>query len=141
MKSLSHFVEWRYFGAYIVELIRTLSNAVEEKIFSLGENCLRLGLYFVKKGMAMMGKLLVGEREFNLETRCFHCKYYVLVDMVEKPISMESYGVGILLTETGERVFVSDITPSEKKIISFGELLYRNSVTPCTLMDILADWL
>ncbi len=59
---------------------------------------------------------------------------------VSAHISCESYGVGIRGGD-GEMARVPDITISIPRIDELMELLVRNVVTPCTLRDVVEDWL
>lgn len=69
--------------------------------------------------------------------------YSVLIDemSVKGRFSCECYGVKILSRHGGEIAMVPNITPSISRIDSLMELLIRNTVTPCTLADVLSDWL
>lgn len=69
--------------------------------------------------------------------------YSVLIDemCMKSGFSCESYGVKISAHEGGEVALVPNITPSISRIESLLELLIRNSVTPCTLADVISDWL
>ncbi len=69
--------------------------------------------------------------------------YSVLIDEMDLKggFSCESYGV-IIRGQNGKEVaLVPNITPSVSRIDSLMELLIRNAVTPCTLADVLSDWL
>lgn len=69
--------------------------------------------------------------------------YSVLIDemSVKTGFSCESYGVKIRAQNGGEMALVPNITPSISRIDSLIELLIRNAVTPCTLADVISDWL
>jgi len=69
--------------------------------------------------------------------------YSVLIDEVnvENGFSCESYGVKIRAHSGGEVALVPNITPSVSRIDRLLQLLIRNVVTPCTLADVLSDWL
>ena len=69
--------------------------------------------------------------------------YSVLIDemCIHSGFSCESYGVKIRAQGGGEVAVVPNITPSISRIDGLMELLVRNAVTPCTLVDVLSDWL
>jgi len=69
--------------------------------------------------------------------------YSVLIDemSVKNGFSCESYGVKIRAQKGGEIAMAPNITPSISRIYGLLELLTRNAVTPCTLADVLSDWL
>lgn len=69
--------------------------------------------------------------------------YSVLIDemSVKGGFSCESYGVKIFAQNGGEVAVVPNITSSISRIDNLMELLIRNTVTPCTLVDVLSDWL
>ncbi len=69
--------------------------------------------------------------------------YSVLIDemCVKNGFSCESYGVKICTRNGGEVALVPNITPSISRIDNLIDLLIRNTVTPCTLIDVLSDWL
>lgn len=69
------------------------------------------------------------------------CEYIVLVQETGNRFSCESYGIKVLLQENGESAEVWDITVNANRILELGTLLCRNAVTPCTLVDVIADWL
>lgn len=69
-------------------------------------------------------------------------EYAILVSelAVTPQVSCESYGVKIS-EQGGESGEVPDITVSMSRIDELMELLVRNAVTPCTLRDVIDDWL
>ena len=69
------------------------------------------------------------------------CTYRLLIRTLPEPMDCESYGVGIRIEETGEQENVFDITVSQARIESLAELLLEGGVTPCTLRDVIEDWL
>lgn len=68
--------------------------------------------------------------------------YAILVDEVPvaRGFSCESYGVAVR-EQGGEGERVPHITVSAGRIKELMELLVRNTVTPCTLRDVVDDWL
>lgn len=68
--------------------------------------------------------------------------YAILVG--EMPVaagfSCESYGVCIR-EQDGETEEIPNITASAGRIDELLDLLVRNTVTPCTLRDVVEDWL
>lgn len=90
-----------------------------------------------------MRELSVGRREaVDEEGRTHTYEYGVLIG--ESPFSgqmaCESYGVCIRDAE-GRCSQVPNITLSAARIEALVELLVRNTVTPCTLLDVVEDWL
>lgn len=69
--------------------------------------------------------------------------YSLLIDEMRtgSGFSCESYGVMIHAQNGGEVALVPNITPSISRIDSLIDLLIRNTVTPCTLADVVSDWL
>lgn len=89
-----------------------------------------------------MREFLLGEQTLRTEQgRSFTCEYRVQVQETAGRIFCESYGISITLRETGEQETVTDITVNGERIQELGELLLRNGVTPCTLRDVINDWL
>lgn len=71
-------------------------------------------------------------------------KYYVLIDQMQVSggFACESYGVKIVdEAYPDQAVSIPNITTSISRIDELMELLTRNSVTPTTLGDVVADWL
>lgn len=69
------------------------------------------------------------------------CVYWILVRTVPPPVSCESYGVCITMLQTGEREEVLDITVRPERILSLAQMLRAGGVTPCTLREVIDDWL
>lgn len=69
------------------------------------------------------------------------CEYRILVRTLPPPVCCESYGISITLVETGEREELQDITVQPERIEALARLLAGGSVTPCTLREIVEDWL
>lgn len=89
-----------------------------------------------------MRELLIGQREqMDAAGGQITCAYYVLVRDVPLPVNCESYGVGIAALESGEREEVLDITVRPERIQTLAELLLQGGVTPCTLRDVVEDWM
>lgn len=90
-----------------------------------------------------MRELTVAKRQLiDEEGREHNYEYMILID--EMPVSdqirVESYGVKILEQE-GESSELTNITPSSARIERLLDLLVRNTVTPCTLRNVVDDWL
>lgn len=90
-----------------------------------------------------MRELAVAQKQAQDEegnTRVY--EYVILVgEMAVSPeISCESYGVRIR-ERSGEVSEVPNITVSIARIDELMDLLVRNVVTPCTLRDVVEDWL
>ncbi len=73
--------------------------------------------------------------------RTFTCRYAVLVRDCPPPVNGESYGIRITLEETGETAQVRDLTLCPERIRTLADRLVRGGVTPCTLADVVEDWL
>ena len=69
------------------------------------------------------------------------CDYIVLVQESGGSVSCESYGIKVILQENGESSEIWDITLNATHILELANLLCRNLVTPCTLYDVIVDWL
>ncbi len=70
--------------------------------------------------------------------------YFITIDDLSDPatgIELETYGVGITLSESGETEVVSNVTFSKTGIFSLIDLLASHLVTPSTVGDIVIDWL
>lgn len=90
-----------------------------------------------------MRELSVVQKQAQDETgREYLYDYSILVgEMTVSPgVSCESYGVRIR-ERGGESSEVPNITVSISRIDELMELLIRNTVTPCTLRDVVEDWL
>ena len=89
-----------------------------------------------------MREVLIGKKRMTALNGCpLTCTYHLLVRSLAQPVDCESYGVGIQIEETGEAEKVFDITVSQERIESLAKLLLEGGVTPCTLRDVIADWL
>lgn len=68
--------------------------------------------------------------------------YSILVGelAVSSGFSCESYGVRVR-EQDGEVQEVANITVNLSRIDELMDLLVRNTVTPCTLRDVVEDWL
>ena len=89
-----------------------------------------------------MREILISETTLPLETgTSLTCHYMVLVKEIGQPLSCESYGIKIRIPDNGEEAQLSDLTLSGDKILSLAGLLCRNGVTPCTLHEVVSEWL
>ena len=89
-----------------------------------------------------MREELIGRKQMTgMEGYPLTCTYRLLIRTLPEPADCESYGVGIRIEETGEQENVFDITVSQARIESLAELLLEGGVTPCTLRDVIEDWL
>lgn len=88
-----------------------------------------------------MRKLWIGTNSVSTEGGELTCEYFVLVGETGGKFSFESYGIQVVLTERGECAEITDISLNAEKILELGNLLCRNVVTPCALMDVIQDWL
>lgn len=69
------------------------------------------------------------------------CHCHILVRDVPPPMNGESYGIRLTVAETEEMMEFMDLTVSGKRILDLAEALVRCGVTPCTLRDVVSDWL
>lgn len=90
-----------------------------------------------------MKELTVARKQAqDAEGRTHTYDYAILVGEmpVAEGFSCESYGVQIR-EQGGETEQVADITVNAARIDNLLDLLVRNTVTPCTLRDVVDDWL
>ena len=71
----------------------------------------------------------------------YTCEYALVVREVEEDSICEHYGVQVTMKQTGETARILDITPFASQAMALGECLRRNTVTPCTLREVIDDWL
>ena len=89
-----------------------------------------------------MRELFYGSRELNDSSGSMMiCRYSILIRTVTDPICFESYGVRIAIPRTGEQAEVLDLTVLSERIEALADLLLRGGVTPCSLPDVISDWL
>lgn len=70
--------------------------------------------------------------------------YYVTIEeLSDLPAGMtlETYGVGITISESGETEIIPNVTFSKTSILALVELLAAQHVTPVSVGDIVEDWL
>ena len=92
--------------------------------------------------MRKMREMLIGSSAASTEEmKTITCEYYILVRELEEGIRGESYGIRIKLLEEDASIEIPDITSSAARVEALAELLQRNFVTPCTLREVLEDWL
>ena len=91
-----------------------------------------------------MRELYIGRRTGADEKGTVHSfDYYILVDQmsVDQGFTCESYGVKIAALNQEEVAEVTNITVNVSRIDELMDLLLRNTVTPCTLRDVVLDWI
>jgi hypothetical protein len=96
-----------------------------------------------KEGMESMRELSVARRTARDETGREHIyDYSILVGEMEvaPDFACESYGVRVR-EQGGDSGEVPNLTVSISRIDELMELLLRNTVTPCTLREVVDDWL
>ena len=69
------------------------------------------------------------------------CLYQILVRDVPPPVCCESYGIRITDKDSGESEEGPDITIFPEDIQVLAQMLLQGGVTPCTLRDVVEDWL
>lgn len=90
-----------------------------------------------------MRELAVAKRQACDEKGAVHdYEYSILVGELEisPQVYCESYGVKIK-EHKGDCQEIADITVSVSRIDELIDLLVRNVVTPCTLREVVEDWL
>lgn len=89
-----------------------------------------------------MREFMIGETDLSNQVgRPITCRYHLLIREVPPPVCCESYGLRVTIPETGERAEVPDITLRMERILALGDLVVRGCVTPCTLREVIEDWL
>lgn len=69
-------------------------------------------------------------------------RYGLLVEDIEvDAFQCESYGMVIQDEVSGEKSQVRHITVNAQEAVSLLGLLAQNAVTPCTLADVVEDWM
>lgn len=90
----------------------------------------------------MKRELLHGEANLSAQAgRALTCRYQLLVRTLPVPTDLESYGVAVCIPQTGERAELWDLTVSAERIQALADQLMRGGVTPCTLREVVEDWL
>ena len=69
------------------------------------------------------------------------CLYQILVRDVPPPVCCESYGIRITVLDSGQNEEVPHITIFPERIQALAQMLLQGGVTPCTLRDVVDDWL
>lgn len=90
-----------------------------------------------------MRELTVAQKEVRDEAgnaRVYDYSILVGELAVSSGFSCESYGVRVR-EQDGEVQEVANITVNLSRIDELMDLLVRNTVTPCTLRDVVEDWL
>ena len=89
-----------------------------------------------------MREILIGEKSLSdTSGNAITCTYHILVRTILSPVMLESYGVRVAIAQTGEQEDVPDITVRADRIEALIRLLLRGGVTPCTLREVIEDWL
>ena len=89
-----------------------------------------------------MRQIILGEAELtNGAGVVFTCRYHLLVRAISSTLEGESYGIGVSILQTGEWEEILDITVSHQRIMALADLVMGGRVTPCTLRDVVDDWL
>lgn len=89
-----------------------------------------------------MRELYIGQADLSNQIgRPATCEYRVLIRTLPPPLACESYGVSVTLVQTGEQAQVMDLTVRPERVEELVQLLVAGCVTPCTLREIVEDWL
>lgn len=89
-----------------------------------------------------MRELLIGTKTTQTDSEYpITCEYKILVQNINTEITCEVYGIQVTLLETGECCKIPNLTVESTRIMELGDALCRNAVTPCTLRDIIEDWM
>ena len=89
------------------------------------------------------GELFLDTLRLHDEAGVEHCFDYsiVLGHLELEEYSGESYGVKIEEKETGEVAVAPHVTCHSAVIYQLAQILLVNQVTPCTLVDVIQDWI
>ena len=89
------------------------------------------------------GELFLDTLRLHDEAGVEHCfDYYIVLGHLElEEYSGESYGVKIEETETGEVAVAPHVPCHSAVIYQLAQILLVNQVTPCTLVDVIQDWI
>ena len=89
------------------------------------------------------GELFLDTLRLRDEAGVEHCfDYYIVLGHLElEEYSGESYGVKIEEKETGEVALAPHVTCRSSVIYHLAQTLLVQQVTPCTLVDVVLDWL
>lgn len=89
-----------------------------------------------------MRELYIGQVDLSNQIgRPATCEYRIIVRTLPPPLACESYGVSVTLVQTGEQAQVPDITVQPERVEELVQRLVAGGVTPCTLREIVEDWL
>lgn len=89
-----------------------------------------------------MRELLLGERDLTERAgRPLTCRYQLLIRTMPAPVCCESYGICVEILQSGEREEIWDLTVRPDRIQELAEKLIGGGVTPCSLREIVEDWL
>ncbi|MCI5499768.1 MAG: DUF6514 family protein [Clostridiales bacterium] len=89
-----------------------------------------------------MRELFCGQIDLSNQIgRPMTCEYRILIRTLPPPVCCESYGISVTMAQTGEREDIPDITVQAERIEHLARLLVNGAVTPCTLREIVEDWL
>ncbi len=89
-----------------------------------------------------MRELLIGMNTAQTESEHpITCEYKILVQNINTVVTCEVYGIQVTRLETGESSRILNLTVESARITALGDVLYRNVVTPCTLRDVIEDWI
>ena len=136
-------VIFREKSVHLVECCRNKANesSLQEKFLTLQYNYKRLQNE-INLGGRVMRELFIGQVDLSNQIgRPATCAYWILIPTIPPPVCCESYGIRILMIQTGEREEVLDITVRPDRIESLAQILVGGGVTPCTLREVVEDWL
>lgn len=89
-----------------------------------------------------MRQIMIGEVDLTDGAgRPITCHYHLLIREIPPPVAVESYGLGVTIAQSGEKEEIWDITVCYRRIEALAGLVIRGSVTPCTLREVVDDWL
>lgn len=89
-----------------------------------------------------MRELYIGQTDLSDQLgRPTTCEYRIVIRTLPPPLACESYGISITLVQTGERAQVTDLTIRPERAEELAERLLAGGVTPCTLREVVEDWL
>lgn len=78
------------------------------------------------------------EREVHTEDGAvLNLSYIILAEHNDRKMR---YGVGVMERDSGARAAAPGLTEDRSQILTLIKALARNTVTPTSLMDVIADW-
>ncbi len=124
---------------------RVLSNV--EELGRTKTLAMNIGLFTMEyvdyKGVKKMKReILIGENTIQLLTEeSIFCEYRLLIDEIDSNYSYILYGIRISVKDSEESCEVWNISHRADEMVELAQKLCRLSVTPCSLHNVLEDYL